>query len=99
LTTYHQLPFHGHFPAEPGLASFSITSSTLSLSRHHRSNDDCLEGKRENYLLRATIVHSAGKITHWPHPFYIHHQTPDWWKLPVLWCQYPQQLTIQRSNF
>jgi len=38
----------------------------LPSNRHHRSNGDCLEGKRENYqvsvfcaILCATIVHSA----------------------------------------
>jgi len=45
-----------------------IISTLLPLpsNRHHRSNGDCLEGKRENYqiylfcaILCATIVHSA----------------------------------------
>jgi len=32
-----------------GMHHFSGHFSSLPSNKHHRSNDDCLEGKRENY--------------------------------------------------
>jgi len=37
-----------------------LNAALLPSNRHYRNNDDCLEGKRENYpVCSAIIVHSA----------------------------------------
>jgi len=38
----------------------------LPSNRHHRSNDDCLEGERENYQL-CSVQHCCATVVHSEH--------------------------------
>ena len=48
-------------PSQLLLSSCHITSSPLPSNRHHRSNGECLEGKRGNYLV-CSVQYGAQQL-------------------------------------
>ena len=58
--------FIGQFLAEPGLSGccldfYPVLLTPIPSNRHHRSNGDCLEGKRENYQV-CSVQHCVQQL-------------------------------------